>query len=214
MNRLLGMGVPLAPAGGSLRPGIVHRLDAGTSRPDGRGQDGRRVRGVAEHVPRPCRAARLPGARPGRRCQRFLRGRCSPRPAGGQDRGGRDGRPSGGDALRGPRAPGTRDAAGGRPPDGPHAPDPCAPGGDRPSDPRGPSRTGEEATTRGGSAWIARSCMPGACRSCIRLGENGSSSRKTSPGTSHPPWLAADDRRRLTALEGRRRLRPRRITVM
>jgi 23S rRNA pseudouridine1911/1915/1917 synthase len=25
------MGIPLAPAGGSLRPGIVHRLDAGTS---------------------------------------------------------------------------------------------------------------------------------------------------------------------------------------
>jgi 23S rRNA pseudouridine1911/1915/1917 synthase len=31
VNRLLGMGVPLAPAGGELRPGIVHRLDAGTS---------------------------------------------------------------------------------------------------------------------------------------------------------------------------------------
>lgn len=31
VNALLGMGVPLAPAGGSLRPGIVHRLDAGTS---------------------------------------------------------------------------------------------------------------------------------------------------------------------------------------
>jgi 23S rRNA pseudouridine1911/1915/1917 synthase len=31
VNRLLGMGVPLAPAGGTLRPGIVHRLDAGTS---------------------------------------------------------------------------------------------------------------------------------------------------------------------------------------
>jgi 23S rRNA pseudouridine1911/1915/1917 synthase len=31
VNRLLGMGVPLAPAGGRLRPGIVHRLDAGTS---------------------------------------------------------------------------------------------------------------------------------------------------------------------------------------
>jgi 23S rRNA pseudouridine1911/1915/1917 synthase len=31
VNRLLGMGVPPAPAGGSLRPGIVHRLDAGTS---------------------------------------------------------------------------------------------------------------------------------------------------------------------------------------
>jgi 23S rRNA pseudouridine1911/1915/1917 synthase len=31
VNRLLGMGVPLAPAGGSSRPGIVHRLDAGTS---------------------------------------------------------------------------------------------------------------------------------------------------------------------------------------
>jgi len=31
VNRLLGMGMPLAQAGGSLRPGIVHRLDAGTS---------------------------------------------------------------------------------------------------------------------------------------------------------------------------------------
>jgi 23S rRNA pseudouridine1911/1915/1917 synthase len=31
VNRLLGMGVPLAPAGAPLRPGIVHRLDAGTS---------------------------------------------------------------------------------------------------------------------------------------------------------------------------------------
>jgi 23S rRNA pseudouridine1911/1915/1917 synthase len=31
VNRLLGMGVPLAPAGGPLRPGIVHRLDVGTS---------------------------------------------------------------------------------------------------------------------------------------------------------------------------------------
>jgi 23S rRNA pseudouridine1911/1915/1917 synthase len=31
VNRLLGMGVPLAPGGGVLRPGIVHRLDVGTS---------------------------------------------------------------------------------------------------------------------------------------------------------------------------------------
>jgi 23S rRNA pseudouridine1911/1915/1917 synthase len=31
VNRLIGMGVPLSSAGGSLRPGIVHRLDAGTS---------------------------------------------------------------------------------------------------------------------------------------------------------------------------------------
>jgi 23S rRNA pseudouridine1911/1915/1917 synthase len=31
VNRLLAMGVPLAPRGGTLRPGIVHRLDAGTS---------------------------------------------------------------------------------------------------------------------------------------------------------------------------------------
>jgi 23S rRNA pseudouridine1911/1915/1917 synthase len=31
VNRLLGMGVPLAGAGGPDRPGIVHRLDAGTS---------------------------------------------------------------------------------------------------------------------------------------------------------------------------------------
>jgi 23S rRNA pseudouridine1911/1915/1917 synthase len=31
VNRLRGMGVPLAPRGGPLRPGIVHRLDAGTS---------------------------------------------------------------------------------------------------------------------------------------------------------------------------------------
>jgi len=31
VNRLLGMGVPLSDAGGADRPGIVHRLDAGTS---------------------------------------------------------------------------------------------------------------------------------------------------------------------------------------
>ena len=31
VNRLLGMGVPLSSAGDPLRPGIVHRLDAGTS---------------------------------------------------------------------------------------------------------------------------------------------------------------------------------------
>lgn len=31
VNRLLGMGLPLAPAEDPLRPGIVHRLDAGTS---------------------------------------------------------------------------------------------------------------------------------------------------------------------------------------
>ena len=31
VNRLLGTGVPLSAVGGPLRPGIVHRLDAGTS---------------------------------------------------------------------------------------------------------------------------------------------------------------------------------------
>ncbi|HEX5950196.1 MAG TPA: RluA family pseudouridine synthase [Actinomycetota bacterium] len=31
VNRLLGMGLPLAPGADPLRPGIVHRLDAGTS---------------------------------------------------------------------------------------------------------------------------------------------------------------------------------------
>jgi 23S rRNA pseudouridine1911/1915/1917 synthase len=31
VNRLLGMGVPLSGVGGPLRPGIVHRLDVGTS---------------------------------------------------------------------------------------------------------------------------------------------------------------------------------------
>ena len=31
VNRLLGMGMPLSEAGGTDRPGIVHRLDAGTS---------------------------------------------------------------------------------------------------------------------------------------------------------------------------------------
>lgn len=31
VNRLLGMGIELAPRSGPLRPGIVHRLDAGTS---------------------------------------------------------------------------------------------------------------------------------------------------------------------------------------
>ncbi|MGH2637405.1 MAG: RluA family pseudouridine synthase [Actinomycetota bacterium] len=31
VNRLLGMGIPLAARGGPLRPGVVHRLDIGTS---------------------------------------------------------------------------------------------------------------------------------------------------------------------------------------
>jgi 23S rRNA pseudouridine1911/1915/1917 synthase len=31
VNRLLGMGIPVSSVGGPLRPGIVHRLDAGTS---------------------------------------------------------------------------------------------------------------------------------------------------------------------------------------
>src|SRR3954463_9927235 len=31
VHRLLAMGIPLAPAGGPMRPGVVHRLDAGTS---------------------------------------------------------------------------------------------------------------------------------------------------------------------------------------
>jgi 23S rRNA pseudouridine1911/1915/1917 synthase len=31
VNSLLAMHIPLAPGGGSLRPGVVHRLDAGTS---------------------------------------------------------------------------------------------------------------------------------------------------------------------------------------
>jgi 23S rRNA pseudouridine1911/1915/1917 synthase len=31
VNRLVGMGLPLSSAGGPLRPGIVHRLDVGTS---------------------------------------------------------------------------------------------------------------------------------------------------------------------------------------
>ena len=31
VNRLLGMGIPLAPSEDPMRPGIVHRLDAGTS---------------------------------------------------------------------------------------------------------------------------------------------------------------------------------------
>jgi 23S rRNA pseudouridine1911/1915/1917 synthase len=31
VNRLIGMGMPLSSLGGELRPGIVHRLDAGTS---------------------------------------------------------------------------------------------------------------------------------------------------------------------------------------
>jgi 23S rRNA pseudouridine1911/1915/1917 synthase len=31
VNRLLGMGIPLSSVGGAMRPGIVHRLDAGTS---------------------------------------------------------------------------------------------------------------------------------------------------------------------------------------
>ena len=180
VNRLLGMGVPLAPAGGSLRPGIVHRLDAGTSglmvvaktddayaalRNMFRAHAVERaylalVRGTVANDSFAVDAP-LGGGRP--------RSWLTRRKAVGRRRASRS--ESAWNARRCWRASPGRAA---------RTRSVCT---WRRSAIRssGTVGTGGEATTRGGSAWIARSCMPGACRSCIRLGENGSSSRKTSP---------------------------------
>ena len=167
VNRLLGMGVPLAPAGGPLRPGIVHRLDAGTSglmvvaktdpayaalRSMFRAHTVQRaylalVRGAvandafAVDAPLGRRAAKVVvDATEGRRAETGFEVR--ERLAGAtllEAFPGRDAR------IRSAciwRRSGIRSS--------------------------GTVRTGDEATTPAGSGWTARSCMPGACRSLIR----------------------------------------------
>ena len=63
VNRLLGMGVPLAPAGGPLRPGIVHRLDAGTSGLLIVACTDRGLQSPAVDAPPPCGRPQVPRAR-------------------------------------------------------------------------------------------------------------------------------------------------------
>ena len=90
VNRLLGMGVPLAPAGGTLRPGIVHRLDAGTSGLLVVAKTDEAYASLRAPVPRPRRRSHVPRARPGRRRERRVRGRGAARTARLEDRGRRD----------------------------------------------------------------------------------------------------------------------------
>ena len=107
VNRLLGMGVPLPTAGGPARPGIVHRLDAGTSGAHAGGEDGRGARSAAGDVPSSRGRAPLPGARPRAR-RRTTRSR-STRRSDGAPRAwsstATEGRPAD-DGVRGPRTAG------------------------------------------------------------------------------------------------------------
>ena len=193
VNRLLGMGVPLAPAGGSLRPGVVHRLDAGTSglmvvaktdpaytalRGMFRAHTVQRaylalVRGAVAHdafavdAPLGRRAAKIVvDATEGRRAETGfeVRERWTARRCW-RPSPARDARIRSVSIWRrsGIRSSGT-------------------------------GRTGDEATTLAGSGWTARSCMPGAFRSPIRSVTVGSRSRRTCRRTSQRPSPASDDR--------------------
>ncbi len=137
VNRLLFMGVPLSSVGGPLRPGIVHRLDAGTSglmlvaktdeahqallamfrRHDVERRYLALVRGRVEHE------AFAVDAALGRHAARVILDAT--------------GGPARRDPVRGPRATGLHDPARGGAADGPHPSDPGAPVVDRPPDPGG-----------------------------------------------------------------------------
>ena len=142
VNRLLGMGVPLSTTGGPLRPGIVHRLDAGTSglmvwrRPTVptrrsprcfRRHDVERrylalVRGEVEHE------AFAVDAPLGRHADKVV----VDAPRAGRPKPAFEVR----ERLRRPHAPR------GDPEDRPHPPDPRAPAGDRAPDRGGPGLRG------------------------------------------------------------------------
>ena len=168
VNRLLAMGIPLAPAGGPLRPGIVHRLDAGTSGllivacTDAaytslqamlrRHAVDRRYLALARGAP--THDDFQVEAPLGRREARIVVDRV----------GGRDA--ATGFTVRERLA--AHDPARGRPTDGPHPPDPGPPPGDRAPDRRRRAlrrRRGRGAPAR---SCTARSCTRGAWRSPTR----------------------------------------------
>ena len=168
VNRLLAMGMPLAPAGGPLRPGIVHRLDAGTS--------GLLIVACTDEAYTSLQAM-LRRHAVDRRYLALARGAPThddfqvEAPLGRREArivvdrvGGRDCR----DGVHGPRAARAHDPARGRPTDGPHAPDPGPPPGDRAPDRRRRALRRRRATRRAGSACTARSCTRGASRSPTR----------------------------------------------
>ena len=197
VNRLLFMGVPLSSAGGPLRPGIVHRLDAGTSglmlvaKTDDahealvamfrRHEVERRylalVRGRVDTSPSPW-TRRSAGTPPGW---------CSTR------RG-----PARRDRVRGPGAAGLRDVARGRAPDRPHASDPGAPVVDRPSDPGRPRLrgAGDDARRAGARAAVPALLAPRVRPSAHRGAR--SSARSPSPRT----WRRRSSGRDATAPPG------------
>ena len=156
VNRLLFMGVPLSSVGGPLRPGIVHRLDAGTSglmlvaktdeaheallamfrRHDVERRYLALVRGRVEHE------AFAVDAALGRHAARVILDR--------------DRRAACRDPVRGPRAARLLHPARGGAADRPHPSDPGAPVVDRAPDPGGPRlrRGGGRRATLGAHAAV------------------------------------------------------------
>ena len=176
------MGIPLSARGGPLRPGIVHRLDAGragcswwraTIRPT------RRSRRCSRHR-RSVATSRSSAAR----CRTTVRGGCPARPGGREDPRGRHRRREA-STVRGSRALPAGDAARGRTTYRTHA-QIRAPVLDRAPDP-GDRRYGGEGTTRASSGWNAPSCTRGGSRSTTRSPGSGSTWRIRCPRTWRRP---------------------------
>ena len=179
VNRLLGMGVSLSSAGGDLRPGIVHRLDAGTSglmvvaKTDEAHEALARmmrehsverryltlVRGRVEHD------AFAVDAPLGRRADRVVVDHVEGRAA-------RDG-------VRGPRADGVRHVARSRAAHGPHPSDPRAPAGDRAPDPGRPGVRGWWPRRDGARA---RAAVPAFVEDRVRPSAHGERAARTGRG--------------------------------
>ena len=183
VNRLLGMGVPLSSAGGPLRPGIVHRLDAGTSGLMLVAKTDETHEALVGDVPTACRRAALPRARSRTGGARHVRGGRGARPARGEGDPGRDGGTAGGDALRGPGANRVRHLAGGGAPDRAHASDPGAPVVDRSSDPGRPCvrrRRRRRAPAR------AHSAVPALVAHRVRPSGDGRAHRARGAASGRP----------------------------
>ena len=206
VNALLHHVDDLSGIGGELRPGIVHRLDRGTSGADGRRQE-RRARTRSSrgsftiarsrrNTSRWCGASCRPGAGSTRRSAAI-------RSTGRRCRRARGAARDGGHAHR--RAPSTlpgADARAGRDSHRPHPPDPRAPERDRPPHRRRralrrrpPPRPGGPAAVSG---WSARSCTRRGWSSHIPSTGDGSSSPPHCRPISQPCWTRfhCDARRR------------------
>ena len=191
VNALLHHLTDLSGIGGELRPGIVHRLDRGTSGVMVVAKNDARASGAGAAVPRSRGREGIHRARLGRRAGRPAHRR-GDRPRPGQpaeDVGARQARARGGDAHHAGASPARAHALPGRDPHRPDASDPRAPERHRPSDRRrlavrrrAPARAGRHP-----SRAAARAAVPARRAAGVHASDASSgawSSSRRCPTTS------------------------------